>query len=49
MTFCVDSRKVWWLKDGLDDSSIYGEDGENDAGQEDQSELVDIFHPYKDD
>lgn len=31
----VYSREIWWLEDGLDDSSIDGEDGENDTGQED--------------
>lgn len=30
-----DSREVWWLKDGLDDSSVDGEDGQDDTGQED--------------
>lgn len=31
----LDSREVWGLKDGLDDSGIDGEDGKNDTGQKD--------------
>lgn len=44
----VNSREIWWLKDGLDDSGVDGEDGKNDTRQEDQSQLVDIFHPNED-
>lgn len=29
---------------GLDDSRIDGEDGEDDTGQKDEGELVDVFH-----
>lgn len=43
------SREVRWVKDGLDDTSIDGEDGENDTGQEHKRQLVDIFHPHKND
>lgn len=32
---------------GLDDPSINSQDGEDDAGQEDQRQLVNIFHPHK--
>lgn len=46
--FCIDSREVRWFKDGLDNSSINGKNGENYTSKEDKSKFVDIFDPYKD-
>lgn len=40
-------REVRRLDGGLDDSSIDSQDGENDAGQKHQSQLVDILYANK--
>lgn len=45
----MDSREVRWFKDGLDNTSINGNNGEDHTSQEDKCKLVDIFDPYKDD
>lgn len=42
-----DLRENRGFKGRLDDPSIDSQDGQNDAGQEDQSQLVDIFDPHK--
>lgn len=44
-----DLREVWRLKNGLDDSGVNGQDRQNDAGQEDKRQLVDVLHANKDD
>lgn len=41
------SRKFRWIKDGLDSSSINGQDGYYYTGQEEGSKFVDIFHTYE--
>lgn len=42
------SRKIWRLKNGFYDSSVDGEDRENDTSQEDQCQFVDVFDSNKD-
>ena len=32
---------------GLDHPGVHGQDGEDDTGQEDQRQLVDILHPHE--
>lgn len=44
---CLDLREVGRLNPRLDDAGIDGQDGENDAGQEDQSQLIDVFDADK--
>lgn len=46
MNECL-SREDWGVDGGLDDSSIDSQDGENDTGQEDQRQLIDIFDTHK--
>lgn len=45
---CIDSREVGWFKDGLDNTSINGKNGENYTSKEDKRKFVDIFDSYKD-
>lgn len=41
-------RKLWWVKRCLDDSCINRKDGEYDASEEHEGQLVDILYTYKD-
>lgn len=41
------SRKVGRVEGRLDDTSIDGQDGEDDTAQEDQGKLVDILDSHK--
>lgn len=40
-------REHWRIDGGLDDTSVDGQDGENDTGQKNQGQLVDIFDADK--
>lgn len=44
---CHCLREYGWFDGGLDDAGVDSQDGENDAGQKDQSQLVDILHTHK--
>lgn len=41
-------REMWRFEGGDQRSDIDGDDGDDDAGQEDGGQFVDIFHPHKD-
>lgn len=40
-------REHWRIDGGLDDTGVDGQDGENDTGQKNQGQLVDIFDADK--
>lgn len=40
-------REQRWFKGSLDDSSIHGQYGANNAGQKNQCQLIDVLHTYK--
>lgn len=46
-SFPLDSREHRGVDGGLDDAGVHGQDGEDDAGQEDQRQLVDVLDADK--
>lgn len=40
-------REHWGIDGGLDDAGVDGQDGENDAGQKNQGQLVDVLDTDK--
>lgn len=44
---CCCLREFGSVNAGLDDPGVDGQDGENDAGQKHQGQLVDVLHAHK--